>query len=462
MEEAESEVARLAERLQRQDDPAARERLVVLLAELGREAEALAQLQPIIRRLPSRAKGWRAIAAAVNTLPSPQARADVWRAALGFWTSLGEGEAADAFGADLATRLLRRLGETMQQIDPADPDSIDAAWRLARSLYADPAFGALAVRHPDAFTDFVRLSGKDPHMKAAVAHGADLSPCVVDAIALHGAGPYRSQLRTICREEMSAAHDGLEVASEQAERLLDDATFQGPVVICGFHHSGTRLLARQLEALGLRQRINLYQYEWTYVVQLNSILEPGCMDPARLGQGGEDASMLSPRRLAFRMALAGLEPGQAWGFKDPRNGLTARAWLQAFPQARIVHLMRDPVSTLGTLPAEYDRFVRLDERRPTAVRFWMELWEAYVEAARAAMAAASVGVEIRFEDLCADPAGVLRQVTATLGLEAEVGGEVLAAAPVDPAKADLRERVRKALGAADFAALTALGARYGY
>ncbi len=212
----------------------------------------------------------------------------------------------------------------------------------------------------------------------------------------------------------------------------------------------------------MRQRINLYQYEWTYVVQLNSILEPGCMDPARLGQGGEDASMLSPRRLAFRMALAGLEPGQAWGFKDPRNGLTARAWLQAFPQARIVHLMRDPVSTLGTLPAEYDRFVRLDERRPTAVRFWMELWEAYVEAARAAMAAASVGVEIRFEDLCADPAGVLRQVTATLGLEAEVGGEVLAAAPVDPAKADLRERVRKALRAADFAALTALGARYGY
>ena len=462
MDEAEAEAGRLAERLERQDDPAARERLVVLLAELGREQETLAQMQSIIQRLPSRAKGWRAIAAALNALPSPEARADVWRAALAFWISLGDGEAAEAFGADLATRLFRRLGETMQQIDPADPDSIDAAWRLARRLYADPAFGALGVRHPDAFIDFVRLSGKDPHMKAAVTHGADLSPCVVDAIAIHGAGPYRSQLRTICREEMAAEHAGLEVVSERADGLFDDATFQRPVVICGFHHSGTRLLARALEALGVRQRINLYQYEWAYVVQLNSILEPGCMDPAQLGQGGEDPSMLSPRRLAFRMALAGLEPGQAWGFKDPRNGLTARAWLRAFPQARIIHLMRDPVSTLGTLPAEYDRFVRLDERRLTPVRFWMALWEAYVEAARQAMAEAPASIEIRFEDLCADPARVLRQVAAALGLDAEVGGEVLAATPIDAGKADLRERVRKTLEATDFEALTALAVRYGY
>ena len=462
MEGTQAEAARLAKRLERQDDAAARERLVVVLAELGRGQETLAQLQPIIQRLPSRAKGWRAIAAATNALPRPEARADIWRAVLAFWTSLGDGEAAEAFGADLAMRLFRRLGETMQQIDPADPDSIDAAWRLARRLYADPAFGALAARHPEAFTDFVRLSGTDPHMKAAVAHGADLSPCVVDAIAIHGAEPHRSGLRTLCRQEMSAAHGGLESASKRAARLLDDAAFQRPVVICGFHHSGTRLLARQLEALGVRQRINLYQYEWAYVVQLNSILEPGCMDFARLGQRGEDAAILSPRRLAFRMALAGLKPGQPWGFKDPRNGLTAGAWLRAFPQARIVHLLRDPVATLGTLPAEYDRFVRLDGRRTTAIRFWIELWEAYVEAARNAMAEAPVAVEIRFEDLCADPARVLRQLATVLDLDAGVAGEVVAAAPVEAGKADLRGRVRETLEASEFDALAALGARYGY
>ena len=431
---------------------------------MGGEAdeEALGGLQAAIEALPGRPKAWREVAAGLQVLSTPEARAEVWSRLLALWTAMGAGDAAEAFGAELAARLFRWLGEAMQRIDPADPASIDAAWRLARRLYADPAFGELGGRHPGAFVEFVRLAGRDPNLKDLVPHGADLTPCVVDAIAAFAVEPRRSELRALCRTEMAAAHGGLEAMSERAQRLLHDPEFQRPVVICGFHHSGTRLLARQFAALGVRQRVNLYQYEWTYVVQLNSILEPGCMDPDRIGAGGEAPSILSPRRLAFRMALEGLEPGQTWGSKDPRNGLTAGAWLKAFPGARIVHLLRDPVATIGTLPAEYQRFVRTEAERPTPIDFWIDLWRAYVEGAREAMAGAPQSIEIRFEDLCSDPEGVLAAVSGCLGIDAGIGPEALRAVPIQQGKDDLRERLRTGLAPGEFAALEAAGRSYGY
>ena len=422
----------------------------------------LAELSAVIARLPERAKGWRVVTAALKALPDPDLQAGILHRILALWTAMPEGEAGAAFGGDLAGRLFRYLGERVQRIDPADPASIDAVWRLVRNLYADPALGELGARHPQAFDDFVQRSGQDPELKSMIPHGADLSPCVTDAIARFATEPSRGDLRTRCGSAMAAAHGGLEAAWDMARRLLEDETFQSPVVICGFHHSGTRLLARQLAAIGVRQRINLYQYEWTYVVQLNSILEPGCMDPGRLGMGGEPADLIAPGRLAFRMALEGLTPGQTWGFKDPRNGLNAEAWLKAFPKARIVNLLRDPVATIGTLPNLYDRFVRLDARRPDRTQFWIDLWQAYVDGARRAMPNASAAIEIRFEDLCARPLETLARVGAALGLPGQVTPELLADIPVDTGKAGLRDAVRGKLPEPEDAALEKLAVRYGY
>lgn len=424
--------------------------------------EAEIEIRTLISGLPERPKNWRRLLEISKELTESEAKAAIWRQALQLWGRLDDGARREAFGADLAQRLLRHLGEAIQRIDPGEPASINGAWQLAGAIYGDPRFGELAVRHPQAFTDFVRLCGADAYIKTAERHGSDLSPCVAEALARFAIEPQRGRLRTLCRQEMAAQHGGLDAAGETVERLLADPKFQRPVIICGFHHSGTRLLARQLAGLGVRQRINLYQYEWSYVVQLNSILAPGCMDAGLLGAPGEGADLVSPRRLAFRMALAGLQPGQSWGFKDPRNCLTGEAWLKAFPAARVVHLLRDPVTTIGTLPELYDRFVRLDAERPTRTQFWLDLWQAYVEGARRAVAASSAGIEIRFEDLCRDPTGVLSQVCSALELGARPDPALLADAPIDAGKADLRDVARRRLDRSDFEALASLGARYGY
>ena len=462
---AEAEIQALTAALEAADDPAGRERLAVVLAELGRAEAALDQLAAVIPRLPQRAKGWRAVAACLKALPAPQARAQIWRACLAVWTDLeaADAKAGEAFGEDLAGRLFPYLAETVQLLAPADPAGIAAAWRLAGALYADPAFAELAARFADRFDAFVRVAGEDRYWKEAENLGADLSPCVLDALELHAPPGRRQALAARCRSQMASRHGGLEAAQTLAAQLVADPAFHRPVIICGFHHSGTRLLARQLAGLGVEQRINTFQYEWTCANQLNCILEPGCMDPGRLGAGGAvDPRLLSPDRLAFRMGLAGLRPGETWGFKDPRNGLTALQWLQAFPHARIVHLLRDPVAALGSLPDVYDQFVRTDAARPTPVQFWIDLWEAYVAGARRGMAASEAAIEIRFEDLCRDPAGVLTGVCETLDLGTEVGPALLQATLIEAGKSDLRGRLRAELPPADFGALEALATRYGY
>jgi hypothetical protein len=198
------------------------------------------------------------------------------------------------------------------------------------------------------------------------------------------------------------------------------------------------------------------------VIQLNSILEPGCMDPARLGGTQGEAGLLSPERLAWRMALAGLAPGQTWGFKDPRNGLNAEAWLEAFPKARIVNLIRDPVATLGTLPEVYDQFTPTGAGPLTRTRCWMDLWEGYVQGARRGMAKAEAAVEVRFEDLCANPPEVLSRIGSALGLRTLVTPDRLAEIPIEAGKADLRDQLGQRLPREDFEALKALARRYDY
>ena len=243
-----------------------------------------------------------------------------WRQALASWTAMGLGERADAAGGELAARLFEALGDMIGRVDPADADGVIAAWRQVRDLYADPVFGELGARHPGLFVDFVRRSARTPRLEDAEPHGADLSPCVVDALVRFGVEPHRSALRTLCRKEMARAFGGLQAASEAARRLLEDPAFQRPVLI-----GGDELVARRLAAEGVRLRSDLPGLRWSYVVQLNALI----------AQGGEDGDIIQPRRLAFRLALAGLQPGQAWGLRDAGGPLTAEAWRQAFPGALV-------------------------------------------------------------------------------------------------------------------------------
>lgn len=237
---------------------------------------------------------------------------------------------------------------------------------------------------------------------------------------------------------------------------------QAPVIIVGMHRSGTSMVTRLLERLGLfvgwrKQR----DHEALFFLGLNEWLLSQCggawdhPEPIRHLIGNPDAralvtdylavSLRSPRSVSF------LGPGRflryrspmalpaPWGFKDPRTTFTLPIWLDLFPEARVVYVCRHGVDVAASLKARQEALLRRRRERyrrlrptyrirPKQVGFTvglrcatlgegLELWEAYMRAGRGALLErGDRGLEVRYEDMLADPAVVLERLGSFCGL----------------------------------------------
>ena len=97
-----------------------------------------------------------------------------------------------------------------------------------------------------------------------------------------------------------------------------------------------------------------------------------------------------------------------WGDKRPAYYAAIPALLRLFPDAQIVHLVRDPRDTVGSLKAM--PWSRQDIHH--AVARWAQVM-AYVDSA--ATDHPGVVLELTYERLCADPEGELKRLCAGLG-----------------------------------------------
>jgi hypothetical protein len=164
--------------------------------------------------------------------------------------------------------------------------------------------------------------------------------------------------------------------------------------------------------------------------------------PARPAQGWLPAFFVSWPAPARRVDF--------WGWKDPRNTLTLPVWLELFPNARILHVVRSGVDAALSLRA---RALRRGVGAPECLDlgYCFELWERYVEEGCAWRALPpSRYREVRYEDLLADPRAVLPRLVAFAGGDPEraTSPEVLAlcrtpAACDRSAHPELLERARK-------------------
>ena len=145
-----------------------------------------------------------------------------------------------------------------------------------------------------------------------------------------------------------------------------------PVILIGMHRSGTSLLAQLLEALGLftgwRRAPN---HEAGFFNRYNAWLlssaggrwdTPGAIDHlladaegralavdylrAKLS-GPAAVEFLGPRRALRWRSLEAI--GEPWGWKDPRTTVTLPIWLELFPGARVLHLVRNGVDVAESL-----------------------------------------------------------------------------------------------------------------
>ncbi len=232
-----------------------------------------------------------------------------------------------------------------------------------------------------------------------------------------------------------------------------------PVLVIGMHRSGTSLVTRMLEALGLfagadleanhesrwfigrnEDVLRLAGATWDCPAPIDALLA----DPARRARaaGRLRRAMRSPARVRYT-GLRSLA-GRPWGWKDPRTTLTAPLWLDLFPEARVVHVVRHGVDVAASLVHRNHTEAPRRRRRPTSTPFargsrrgtlehGLSLWEDYVRRGREVVhAREGLGVEVRYEELLHAPRPVLEGLAVFAGLAPDAVRLGRAAAMADP------------------------------
>lgn len=125
------------------------------------------------------------------------------------------------------------------------------------------------------------------------------------------------------------------------------------------------------------------------------------------------------RRFAPAQPLDLLQGKLIWGWKDPRTTLFIRSWLEVFPDARVLHIVRHPLDCAISLQKRDLKWQA--EGNPLATGVLGDLETAFqVVRDYVAAGVASAGHpgyrEIRFEDLQASPRTVLEDLAQFSGL----------------------------------------------
>ncbi len=217
-----------------------------------------------------------------------------------------------------------------------------------------------------------------------------------------------------------------------------------PIIVIGMHRSGTTLLTRMLEACGVFWGALPDEYnESAFFQSLNEALfsmasatwdspEPvaGFFDEP---DNQKQAAAFLRKRLKEGLLTeyrSGYESGKTtqpkslpvfWGWKDPRNVYTLGLWLALFPDARVIHILRNGIDVaLSLWQRESSRPEGPDHphysRQCQDLDGCFSLWKAYVHKARGWVGSIESVLEIRFEDLVATPQSILHSLAGFIGL----------------------------------------------
>ncbi|HEX4639643.1 MAG TPA: sulfotransferase [Chthoniobacterales bacterium] len=234
-----------------------------------------------------------------------------------------------------------------------------------------------------------------------------------------------------------------------------------PVIIIGAHRSGTSAIARALELLGLqigqhldshREPRELQKLHEEYLRKVGGAwhkpqpflewidTDEGQRDCVSYLQRSVDRDFAhifgyrsNPKGIWLRSRI---NFGAVWGWKEPRTTLFAPAWLEIFPEARIVHVVRDSLAAAESIRERELKFQAAGDS-PTGnladLNYCKEVVELYLGAAER-VAKWPNYYRFEFEQLQANPPAMLERLANFCQLRPSTGKLAAAAASIRPAR----------------------------
>jgi hypothetical protein len=128
--------------------------------------------------------------------------------------------------------------------------------------------------------------------------------------------------------------------------------------------------------------------------------------------------------------------GARWGWKEPRTTLFAPAWLEIFPNARFVYVVRDSLAAAESIRERELKFQAAGDP-PTGnladLNYCKQVVEIYQVAAEI-VAKSPNYYRFQFEQLQVNPPAMLEQLASFCGLSPNTGDLAAAAASIRPAR----------------------------
>jgi hypothetical protein len=141
-----------------------------------------------------------------------------------------------------------------------------------------------------------------------------------------------------------------------------------------------------------------------------------------------------------------LRAGRPWGWKEPRTTLFASCWLEIFPEARFLHVVRNPLAVATSIQKRELEFqARGDAPNGHAGDFdyCVELAMIYVKAGEALAAQTPHFYRVRFEDIQANPFSELTKLARFCDLGFTDHQMQRAAGTIQPARPELLQLIRE-------------------
>lgn len=244
----------------------------------------------------------------------------------------------------------------------------------------------------------------------------------------------------------------------------DKPSMTAPIIIIGMHRSGTSMISRILEELGLFMGLKKQRdHESIFFLGLNNWLiaqSGGSWDnprPVHQLLKHTEARNLAEEHIKFIMKTPRITNYLGWkhylsyrsvehldfhwGWKDPRNTFTLPLWLDLFPEAKVIHIYRNGVDVAnslfvrerarfkGRIQRTQSRLGRLfyvvrpkrggftDSLRCASLEGGFSLWEEYFDEARSHIRQLQArAIEIKYEDFIERPHIVLTSLTSFCGI----------------------------------------------